>query len=60
MPEAVVIPSGTAPDEKVAQGCAACPHRWAAHDEIGARFCAATLVGRFSRGCVCAPTSALT
>jgi hypothetical protein len=35
------------------RSCAACGHAWSAHDTISARFCAATTVGRFTRGCVC-------
>ena len=34
--------------------CAACAHPWAEHDQIAARFCAATTVGHHDRGCVCA------
>jgi len=33
--------------------CAACGHPKTTHDTIAARFCAATIVGQFSRGCVC-------
>jgi hypothetical protein len=33
--------------------CAACAHVWAEHDTISARYCAATVVGKFERGCVC-------
>jgi hypothetical protein len=63
MPDAAVIQdasdrgSALAPEGEAYQECAVCPHPWAAHDEIGARFCAATSVGHFSRGCACAPTS---
>ncbi|MGB3440894.1 MAG: RGCVC family protein [Actinophytocola sp.] len=39
--------------------CAACQHSWAAHDGIGARFCAATIVNGSTRGCVCAPDTAM-
>jgi hypothetical protein len=35
--------------------CATCPHPAADHDPIAARFCAATVAGGFSRGCVCTP-----
>jgi len=35
--------------------CAACGHSWNTHDDIAARFCAATIVNKFSRGCVCVP-----
>ena len=33
--------------------CAACPHQRAAHDEIGARYCAATTSHDHKRGCIC-------
>ncbi|WP_246258676.1 RGCVC family protein [Amycolatopsis anabasis] len=33
--------------------CAACPHPWSGHDLIAARYCAATVAGGHSRGCVC-------
>jgi hypothetical protein len=33
--------------------CDVCPHPLAAHDEIGLRFCRATLTGAFTRGCIC-------
>jgi hypothetical protein len=33
--------------------CSACGHPWAEHDQIAARFCAATTAGRHDRGCVC-------
>lgn len=55
MPVPTVIPetSGNTPDDDVARGCAVCPHLWADHDRIAARFCTATVAGKFSRGCVC-------
>jgi len=37
--------------------CAACAHPWAEHDQIAARYCAATTVGRHDRGCVCTARS---
>ncbi|MGH3850988.1 MAG: RGCVC family protein, partial [Pseudonocardiaceae bacterium] len=33
--------------------CTVCPHPWDAHDRIGVRYCAATVAGALSRGCVC-------
>lgn len=33
--------------------CAACPHLWSAHDALGRRFCTATRVVGWSRGCIC-------
>jgi hypothetical protein len=33
--------------------CETCNHPVALHDVIGLRFCAATLAGSLSRGCVC-------
>lgn len=55
MPPANVIPdvSGAAVSGEVAGGCAVCPHPWAFHDRIAARYCTATVAGAFSRGCVC-------
>ena len=35
--------------------CAACQHFWTTHDDIAARFCAATMVSGTTRGCVCVP-----
>src|ERR1041384_8882184 len=35
--------------------CGACQHPLAAHDGISARYCAATIVGGETRGCVCVP-----
>ncbi|HEV8555338.1 MAG TPA: RGCVC family protein [Actinophytocola sp.] len=37
----------------LATECAVCPHPSAFHDRIAARFCAATVAAKFSRGCVC-------
>lgn len=39
--------------ERAGLSCAACPHPWEAHDRIGRRYCTATAVGAFNRGCVC-------
>ncbi|RZS43820.1 uncharacterized protein DUF2769 [Herbihabitans rhizosphaerae] len=39
--------------------CPACPHYWATHDKISARFCAATLARKHERGCVCPATTEL-
>jgi hypothetical protein len=33
--------------------CSACAHPWGEHDQIAARYCAATIVGHHERGCVC-------
>jgi hypothetical protein len=49
--------SGHTANGEVATGCAACPHPWTNHDRIAARFCTATVAGKFSRGCVCTPYS---
>jgi|tagenome__1003787_1003787.scaffolds.fasta_scaffold20988980_9 hypothetical protein len=54
MPEALAIPNASA---EATRECSVCPHPWADHDQISARFCAATSVGHFSRGCVCTPAS---
>jgi hypothetical protein len=35
--------------------CAVCPHPWAFHDRIAARYCTATIAGQSGRGCVCTP-----
>jgi len=55
-----MVPTNVTPDvsRHAADGeatteCAACPHPWPSHDRISARFCTATVDGRFSRGCVC-------
>lgn len=55
MPMTDVIPevSADARDGEVAAQCAACPHPRTAHDRIATRYCAATIVGKTSRGCVC-------
>lgn len=37
--------------------CAACRHPLHSHDQIGLRFCAATVDGALSRGCVCVPAA---
>jgi hypothetical protein len=47
--------SGHTAGGEVAAACAVCPHPWALHDRISARYCAATLVGKFDRGCACSP-----
>jgi hypothetical protein len=47
--------SGHGANGEVATGCAVCPHPWTTHDRIAARFCTATVAGKFSRGCVCSP-----
>ena len=33
--------------------CAVCPHPPKFHDRIAARYCAATVAAKASRGCVC-------
>ena len=48
---AVSVSQETAAEDRAS--CPACPHPMAAHDPIGARFCRATAVGAFERGCVC-------
>jgi hypothetical protein len=40
--------------------CGACGHPLAGHDGISARYCAATIANRSTRGCVCAPSTATT
>jgi hypothetical protein len=53
-PEAVEAPADAATlDGGPAAACPACPHPLARHDPIGVRFCRATAVGGFDRGCVC-------
>ena len=49
----------TSAEVAASRRCAACDHRWDAHDEVAARFCAATAVSRLTRGCVCAPGAAV-
>lgn len=34
-------------------GCPVCAHVWTEHDTIAARYCIATVAGKFDRGCVC-------
>lgn len=46
----------TRPGDQPAVLCSACAHPWADHDQISARFCAATTVERHNRGCVCVTT----
>jgi hypothetical protein len=41
------------------RACAACPHAVAAHDALGARFCAATAAAGHRRGCICSGGTAL-
>ena len=50
VPESVRTPSDT---QASAAACPVCPHPPDTHDEIGARYCAATAAGKFERGCVC-------
>jgi hypothetical protein len=47
--------AGQGANGEVASGCAVCPHPWPTHDRIAARFCTATVAGKFTRGCVCTP-----
>jgi hypothetical protein len=42
---------------QTAVACSACGHPWDEHDQIAARFCAATTVGHHDRGCVCTARS---
>ncbi|WP_408630104.1 RGCVC family protein [Actinomycetospora lemnae] len=37
--------------------CSVCPHPWSDHDALGRRFCTATRVSAWSRGCICSPPS---
>lgn len=39
--------------DSVAEQCAACGHPASLHDVIGARWCAATLLGVGARACIC-------
>lgn len=36
--------------------CDVCRHTEASHDAISRRFCAATLNGALTRGCICRPS----
>ena len=38
----------------IESSCAACPHDWNAHDDIGIRYCSATTARGLRRECVCA------
>lgn len=42
-------------EAKVDETCSVCAHPVRVHDAIGTRFCAATVAGAFTRGCVCQP-----
>lgn len=48
-----IATSETRSDGQPPAACSACAHPWAEHDQIAARFCAATTVGHHERGCVC-------
>ncbi|MBV8933378.1 MAG: RGCVC family protein [Kutzneria sp.] len=43
----------SADTETTPAACPVCPHPADTHDEIGAKYCAATAAGNFERGCVC-------
>jgi hypothetical protein len=45
--------TGIAENEHGEPACAVCPHAWSDHDALGRRFCTATQVGVWSRGCIC-------
>ncbi|GLZ36959.1 RGCVC family protein [Actinokineospora sp. NBRC 105648] len=45
--------SGSPPETGTDASCVACPHDWADHDRISARYCTATAAGEQTRGCVC-------
>jgi len=45
----------TAAEAPVDDACSVCGHPVRAHDAIGTRFCAATMAGALTRGCVCQP-----
>ncbi|MFC4852672.1 RGCVC family protein [Actinophytocola glycyrrhizae] len=51
----MTAPSSTTAEVAAERLCAACQHLWTTHDDISARFCAATIVNTYSRGCVCVP-----
>jgi hypothetical protein len=59
MPVTDVIPdvAGHTVDDEGERWCSACPHPWTAHDGIAVRFCTATVVGGYHRGCVCTHVS---
>jgi hypothetical protein len=44
---------GRVANGEAANKCAACAHSWSSHDVVAARFCTATVVGGFTRSCVC-------
>jgi hypothetical protein len=35
--------------------CDVCAHPDSAHDDIGRRYCKATMTSALSRGCICSP-----
>jgi hypothetical protein len=45
--------TATIADTQAAPDCAVCPHPWAGHDRIAARYCTATAAGTQDRLCVC-------
>ncbi|MFL6143191.1 MAG: RGCVC family protein [Labedaea sp.] len=47
------------PDGEAVTGCAVCPHPWIGHDQIAARYCTATVAGKFNRACVCSASPEL-
>ena len=52
--QAVMEPVRASSDkDALSADCPVCPHPSDAHDQIGARYCAATVAGKFERGCVC-------
>jgi hypothetical protein len=55
MPTTELRPPAAEPgtDDQTHLTCAVCPHAWDAHDQIGIRYCSATVAGRLHRGCVC-------
>jgi hypothetical protein len=46
---------GPPTNDEVVTGCAVCAHAWTEHDVIAARYCTATVAGKYNRGCVCTP-----
>ncbi|WP_375477593.1 RGCVC family protein [uncultured Jatrophihabitans sp.] len=59
-PRSTATPLSTAADAieifADVDSCGVCPHGAALHDRVAQRFCAATLSGALTRGCICAKT----
>ncbi|MCF7552375.1 RGCVC family protein [Pseudonocardia sp. WMMC193] len=53
VPSTSAEPTGQADEGR----CRACPHPWAEHGALDARFCDATFAHSHDRGCICRPVA---